>query len=207
MARVLLLALALLASPALAQEKAKIPQPQYVLRCGAPIPSNTSHEKLAKQFGAQNVTVEKMHRGDGNFVGRTVLFANDPARRIEIEWLDDGGRTCPVNVQVSGEKNRWTGPFGLRTGLTIQQIERINGAPFKVLDFGSKTSVFANFRDAKLHRPTPRCAVSATFEFAGTPSAGFLKRLANDEIDSKDPELLLLKPKVQSYSISYPPEC
>jgi hypothetical protein len=203
----IVLALALLASPVLAQEKAKIPQPQYVLRCGPPIPSNTSHEKLAMQFGAKNVTVEKMDRGDGNFVGRTVLFANDPTRRVEIEWLDEGGKTCPVNVNVSGEKNRWTGPFGVRTGMTIRQFERINGAPFKVHDFGSKTAVFANFRDGKLHRPTPRCAVSATFELAESPPAEFLKRLAADEIDSKDPELLLLKPKVQSYSISYPPEC
>jgi len=203
----IVLALALLASPALAQQKAQIPQPQYVLRCGPPIPSNTSHEKLARQFGAKNVTVEKMDRGDGNFVGRTVLFANDPTRRIEIEWLDDGGKTCPTNVQVPGEKNRWIGPFGIRTGMTLQQIENLNGAKFKVLEFGSKTAVFANFRDGKFYRPTPRCAASATFELAGDPPEEFLKRLAADEIDSKDPALLALKPKVQSYSISYPPEC
>ena len=195
MARVLILTLLLLTSPALAQ------QPQYVLRCnGAPFQSNTSHERLVKFFGAKNVTVTEDKK--------TVLFANDPTRRLEIIWLDDGGKTCPINILVSGEKNRWIGPFGIKTGMTIQQIEQLNGKPFTVSSYGDNIEASADFKDSRLHRVTPRCSVSAEFAFAGSISPEFRKRLtSNDRGPSKDPELLLLKPRLKGYSISYPPEC
>jgi hypothetical protein len=207
--KLLLLLLLLLTSPALAQEKAKIPQPQYQIDCRRPAPfdGNTSHARLVKHFGANNVTVEDVDR-DEEKVNVTVLFAKDPTRRLEIEWLDKGNRHCPTNIQVFGDKNRWIAPYGVRIGMSIQDVQKRNGKPFKIYGFAFDLAGAAHFGESKLGRLPGRCSLSARFAIEGGQPPEHLKHFIGEvEIDSNDKDLLTLKPKIWMYTISYPPEC
>jgi hypothetical protein len=209
----LILALVLLASPALAQEnaqaKAKAPQLQIDCRRPGPFAGNSSHANLVKYFGAKNVTTEEIDRGDGERVNRTVLFAKDPTRRLEFEWLDPNGRTCPTNIFVSGEKNRWLAPYGVRIGTTLADLTKRNGKPFPVYGFNPDGTTGANFWETRFGKLPGRCALFATFEIEGGKLPERLKHFNDKElrIDSNDPGLLSLKPKIRSFTIGFPPEC
>jgi hypothetical protein len=210
-APVSLVVFALLAAPALAQQKAQIPQPQYQIDCRrlAIFAGNTSHAKLVKRFGAKNVTIEDVKRGEeAEEVNVTVLFAKDPTRRLEIQWLDPSGRTCPTNIEVSGEKNRWLAPYGVKIGMTIQDVEKRNGAPFKIHGFAFDYAGSTIFGESKLGRLPGRCSLHAYFEIEGGQPPDHLKKFIGEvEIDSNDKDLLTLKPKIRAYSIGFPPEC
>lgn len=199
------LALALLTSPALAQTALQIPQPQYRFECRGQFGRLATHADLVKAYGAKNVTVEEVARAEGEVVKASVVFAKDPTRRLEVEWFDEEKRARPAVITVFGEKNRWIGPFGITNGMTIQRIEQIAGKPFKINGFAFDVAGKGHFEGTKLEKLAGGCSFDGHFEIEGGQPPAHLKRFIGEvEIDSNDPDLLTLKPKLWIYTLSYP---
>ena len=140
------------AIPARAQPAPQIPQPRYELACRGQFGPNATHADLVKAYGAKNVTVEEVARAEGEVVVASVVFAKDPARRLEVEWFDEEKKARPAIITVFGEKNRWIGPFGIRNGMTIARIEQIAGKPFRINGFGFDVAGKGHFEGTKLEK-------------------------------------------------------
>ncbi|MBS4083308.1 MAG: hypothetical protein KGZ73_07135 [Rhizobiales bacterium] len=203
MKRFVLLSL-LLASPALAQQP-QTPQPRYEIACRGQFGPNATHADLVKIYSAKNVTFEEVGRAEGEKAKATVIFAKDPARRLEIEWFDGKKRARPSVITVFGENNRWTGPLGIKNGLTIQEIEKIAGKPFRINGFAFDVAGYAHVEGTRLEKLPGGCAFGGHFEIEGGQPPEHLKRFIGEvEIPSDDKDLLTLKPKLWLWTLSYP---
>jgi hypothetical protein len=204
MKRFVLLSL-LLASPAFAQQP-QTPQPRYEIACRGQFGPNATHADLVKAYGARNVTFEEVSRAEGETAKATVIFAKDPARRLEIEWFDEQKRARPSVITVFGENNRWTGPLGIKNGMTIQEIEKIAGKPFRINGFAFDVAGYAHVEGTRLEKLPGGCAFGGHFEIEGGQPPEHLKRFIGEvEIPSDDKDLLTLKPKLWLWTLSYPP--
>jgi hypothetical protein len=202
----IIFALALLTSPALAQNAPQIPQPRYELACRGQFGPKATHADLVKVYGAKNVTFEEVSRAEGETAKATVLFAKDPTRRLEIEWFDEKKRRNPSHITVFKEGNLWTGPLGIKNGMTIQEIEKLAGKPFKINGFAFDVAGAAHVEGTKLETLPGGCKFGGHFDIEGGQPPEHLKRFIGEvEIDSNDPDLLTLKPKLWIWTLSYPP--
>jgi hypothetical protein len=82
-------------------------------------------------FGAANVERADVPVGEGNTEPGTVIFAKDPARRIDILWHDAYARP---NVVIIRNGSSWpVSVTGLdkpvANGATLVEIEAMNGRP------------------------------------------------------------------------------
>ncbi len=117
------------ARPAAAARKPAAPSAsRTVIACSGPFAQDSGMLELAMIFGSSNMifTEEKV---DGSAVGATVLYPKDPRRRLEV-WWSNPNRTGLYLIDIAG-KSVWTGPDGLRLGLTLPALEKLNHKPFK----------------------------------------------------------------------------
>ena len=56
---------------------------------------------LTERFGAENVTTQTLPGPEGESYEATLVFANDPARRLEIGWNEDKSAIASATVNVS----------------------------------------------------------------------------------------------------------
>ena len=100
----------------------------------ADIDGASTLRQLRARFG-QNVTAGKISLGEGEMVDGTVLFASDPARRLEIVWKDAKGPPGPAFVRFNGARSRWTVGPGITLGTSLREVESLNGRPFILTGF------------------------------------------------------------------------
>ena len=108
----------------------------YELSCAAF--ASATGASLEQRFGAANVVQQNIPGAEGEESPGTVLFPNDPSRRVEIMWNDTPGRTSPASITVSGtqgQHSQWTGPHGLVLGENMTDVERANGGAFILYGF------------------------------------------------------------------------
>lgn len=169
----------------------------------------TSEQALAAKFGKANVKREQVYVGEGQEEAGTVLFPNDPRRRVEIVWKNKKGRKSPEWLRVSDEST-WD-VFGLRTGMPLAEIEKRNGKPFRLYgfewDFGG---IVTNWRDgaiAKLGGKTCIVGAELTVDYPDEPTKAeeaAMNEVAGDrEIASTSPHLKKLKVRVREITVSY----
>jgi hypothetical protein len=175
------------------------------LLCSGPFARTATHAGLVKAFGANNVTYADVNRAEGEVVKATILFAKDPKRRLEVEWFDAKKRARPSVITVFGE-SQWIGPLGVRNGMTIQEAEKLADKPFKINGFEFDVAGAAHFEGTKLETLPGGCTLGGHFDIEGhLPPGDEYKRFSGEvEIDSNDPLLLGLKPKLWIFTLSYP---
>src|SRR6201981_1666717 len=123
-------ALALQAGPLWAQQRT----PTTVVACSGTFAKDSSHLKLAMFFDSKNITFTDVEASEGTKVPASVLFPNDPKRRLEVWWSNITARK-DIHLIVIGGQSTWTAPGGLRLGQTLEQVEKLNHKPFKLKGF------------------------------------------------------------------------
>lgn len=108
--------------------------PQYSLTCAEF--AGVTLEELQGRFGAENVGDQTLDGPEGMKYQATVVFANDPARRLEVIWAENGEHTRVGTVLVNGDGNLWVGPSGVEVGMPLAELEEANGGPFDISGFG-----------------------------------------------------------------------
>lgn len=108
--------------------------PWLILASGATraINIHTTREELVRLFGASNVVDHDADVGDGEIEPETVLFPNDPERRIEILWKNPSKRSVPDRVSIRGKASRWHAVHRISLGTTLTQLEGVNGRPIRL---------------------------------------------------------------------------
>jgi hypothetical protein len=119
--------------PAPAQP-AQAAAPPRVIACSGHFGKTSSHLKLAQRFDSRNITYTEVDGPEGTKLRASVLYPGDPKRRLEILWQNEASRSDTHLIVINGQST-WTAPKGLRLGLTLAALEKLNGKSFKLKGF------------------------------------------------------------------------
>ena len=201
--RLLILLCATVAAPVMAQE-----QLPTMLGCTGPFARDSNERRLAQVFGAANVERADVPVGEGNTEPGTVIFAKDPARRIDILWHDAYARP---NVVIIRNGSTWpVSVTGLdkpvANGATLEEIEAMNGRPFTLTGFGWDLGGYTNGWDGgRLDKPVGGCNLSVRFEPANDAPGDALDKVNGDvEFLSTDSAMRQTRPVVIEIELGWP---
>ncbi|MDQ2080446.1 hypothetical protein RA307_09660 [Xanthobacteraceae bacterium Astr-EGSB] len=118
------------AAAAAARPAARISAPRTI-SCSGVFGRESTHLKLAIAFDSKNLVFTEVDGPEGSKLNASVLFPNDPKRRLEVLWQNEASR-ADTSLIVIGGKSQWTGPKNMRLGMTLAALEKANGKPFSL---------------------------------------------------------------------------
>ncbi|MBS2026374.1 MAG: hypothetical protein JST54_00600 [Deltaproteobacteria bacterium] len=171
------------------------------------IDAKSSEAELKKAFGATAVRTEDSGwagADEGSSGKATAVFPESPDRLL-IVWTDAAKRTQPRLIVIGDKANkkttasRWKTPEGIGLGTSLEEVEKINGAPFFLEPLGSDLGGNAFFEKGKLsagHAPIINFEPEVKPEKLSEKDQATLNALKDWKSD--DPTVRLLKLHVAS---------
>ena len=191
------------AAPVAAQQPAET---SARLTCTGPFSAETSHASIVDIVGKENAIFELVDGAEGEKVASTVLFPKNEERRLELMWSDERKRRGLVHVRLS-ETSTWIAPNGLKIGMTLTEVEKLNGKPFTLSGFdwdygGYVTDWKGGALGADIRGG---CTVQARFTVPeGAPEGPASKVSGDREFASTDKNMRAVKPVIGSLSFGFP---
>lgn len=175
-----------------------------VLACNGPFAKTASHAKLVAEFGEKNVIYKDVDGAEGRKMKATVLFENDPVKQIVVTWRDPATRNGISSITASAPST-WVGPGGIRNGLPLKQVEKLNGGTFNINGFEWGGGGFASGFKGQFASPPGGCILSIRFEpgIANPLPKKFAAIVGDKKIPSSDRLMRRAKPMVSEWSVSY----
>lgn len=103
---------------------------------------NTALSDLKSKYGDSNVVIEELEAGEDQSVRAAVVFPRDDTRRAEFFFRDSVNFTELHQVRVTNSKSLWRLSPGVGIGVSLKELEQINGRAFDFTgfdwDFGGK---------------------------------------------------------------------
>lgn len=174
------------------------------LACAGPFARDATHAKLVAAFGAKNVAFEDVEDPEGSKTKATVLFGNEPNRRVEIHWHDTRARARPSAIVVA-TPSQWVGPEGVGIGKTVTDIEKLNGGRFQINGFGWDGGGYVSGLDDKLASPPGGCRLMLRFEptLANPLPERYAPIIGDKKVASSDRLMRRAKPMISEWGVSY----
>ncbi len=94
----------------------------------------TNEQELKALYLPENVRTEEVPVGEGNYMLATRIFPDTP-QEIIVFWKDGDARKTPERVVFEQENSPWKTHQGVTVGTTAEELERLNGKPFKLYGF------------------------------------------------------------------------
>ena len=206
--RTVILAAALLAaSPVHAQTADTQDNYQQVKRdtlaCEGPFAKDTSHAKLVTAFGAKNVAFKEVDGAEGSKEKATVLFDDDPTKRIVVYWHDGKARARPSMISISAP-SLWVGPGGIGNGMKLTDVEKLNGKPFKLAGFDWDGGGLVRELDGKLKPSSCNLVIRFEAGIASPLPARYAEITGDKLIVSNNKLLRRTRAQVSEWGIGYP---
>jgi len=166
---------------------------------------DSNHLKLAAEFGFSNVTSTDVEAKDGAKVPASVVFPGDPKQRLEVWWTNATWHSGADLIVIAGQSD-WTAPGGLRLGLTLAEVEKLNHKSFKLKGF-DKNGIAAgsDWGGGELASLAGGCNAGLSLRADPKVSAKIIGALSpNKEYASSNPQMRAAKPTVSEILIRYP---
>jgi hypothetical protein len=177
--------------------------PMHAVACSGVFSRESSHVKLATIYNTQNVTFTDVDGPDGTKVMASVLFPKDAKRRLEVWWQDESARTGTYLIVING-KSGWMAPKGVKLGLPLSTLEKLNGKPFKLKGFDKDGSTVTDWQGGALAQLPGGCKIGIRLmPEAGTPAAARNAVSGSKEFTSSDSNMRALKPVVAEIILGY----
>jgi len=176
-----------------------------VLQCDGAFAKDSNHARLLQAFGKSSVAFEDIDGAEGTKIKASVVYPDEPRRRVEIVWHDEKTRSRPASIKV-WFKSQWHTVRGLHIGSELAEVEKINGKPFKMMgfdwDYGGQV---ADWMGGVLAKVPGGCEFRLAFNpWADAPEAERDKVSGDKAFLSTDPNMRASKPTVSDIIISYP---
>ena len=110
-----------------------------VVTCSGAFAKDSTHVKLAMIYNTPNVAFTEVDGPENSKLMATVLFPKDAKRRLEVWWLNEAARSGTYLIIINGQST-WSAPKGLKLGLQVAALEKLNGKPFKLKGFDKDNS-------------------------------------------------------------------
>src|ERR1700704_5080321 len=176
--------------------------PARAVTCGGAFAKDSSHLKLATAYKPENIVFTEVDASEGKKLMATVLFPKDAKRRLEGWWDNEKSRSGPYLIVINGQST-WTAPKGLKLGLQIAQLERLNGKPFKLKGFGSSNEAsVSDWQGGALESIAGGCKVGVSMRAEAKASPNAIE-LAAAELASTDTAVKVIKPAVAEIIVGY----
>jgi hypothetical protein len=175
----------------------------HTIACGGTFGKDSSHIKLAMTFDSRNITFTDVD-ANGTKVPASVLYPKDPKQRLEVWWANPAERSDTYLIVINGKSN-WTAPGGLKLGLTLPLLEKLNHKPFKVKGFDKDGVATISDWDGGVLASLPGGCKSGLSLRADpkVPAETVAGLPADKEYSSTDPEIRAAKPSVTEILIGY----
>jgi len=179
-------------------------EPAHVVACSGAFAKNSGHLRLAQSYGVHNVDFTEVSGDDGSTLMASVLFPNDPKRRLEVLWDDDVQRTGTRMIVIDGQST-WTAQKGIHLGLPLAALEKLNGKPFKLMGFEKNgMAIVSDWNGGALGSLTDGCKVGVQLKPDPKAPADALEAAGSDrEFASGDPAIRAAKPTVGEIIVAY----
>ena len=195
-----LVAALLAVTPALAKDKVK-PDPVV---CSGVFGPGSSEALVKETFGDDNVVTGMVYGPEGSELIATTVYGDNDDKVMEFFWFDEDNLTYLSDVRLSPSQ---VGPGGVRIGMSVADVEKHNGAPFKVGGFWWDYGGYALIEEGALAGQLDGgCYLSIRF----SPSDDFdgmvdLTAIEGEvQVPSNEPLLEEVDTRVQVLSIGYP---
>lgn len=201
-------------APAAAEAPRAAPRPKpapaasaHAVACSGAFARDSTHAKLVAAFGNNNVAWTQVDGPDSTKLNASVLFPKDPKRRLEVLWANEDARSDIQVIDINGQST-WTAPKGLKLGLTVAALEKINGKPFMMKGFkGDTGGLVTSWENGALDKLPGGCRVGVRFApdpKAPPPAQGEADVLTSDkDFLSNAPGLKALAPKISEILVGY----
>ncbi len=179
------------------------PAPARAVACTGTFAKTSNHIKLATVYGAQNLTFAEVDGPDNSKLNASILFPKDAKRRLEVLWTNEAARS-DTSLIVIGGQSTWTGPKGVRIGLALEALEKLNGKPFRLKGFGADGASVADWQGGALDKVPGGCKVG--IRLVADPKAPEAARneVSGDKVlMSSDAVVRAVKAKVVEILIGY----
>jgi hypothetical protein len=193
-------------APSEAAPAARHGEPLRVIVCGPGVfAKDSSHLKLAEMVEAQNIVYAAVDGPEGSKIMASVLYPKDPKRRLEVLWQDDASRSNLQVISINGQST-WMAPKGLKLGLPLAALEKLNGKPFKLagFDWDDGGSV-RDWMGGALSTLPGGCIVGMKLAPDPKTSGDIRSQVSGDkDFMSSDPLVRAAKPTIEEITIGYP---
>ena len=175
----------------------------HTVACSGTFGKDSSHLKLAMTYDSKNIAFTDVD-ANGTKVPASVLYPKDPKRRLEVWWANPAARSDTYLIVING-KSDWVAPGGLRLGLTLAQLEKLNHKAFKLKGFDKDGNATVSDWDGGVLASLPGgCKSGVSLRADAKVPADTVAALAADkEYSSEDPEMRAVKPAVSEILIGY----
>jgi hypothetical protein len=175
----------------------------HTVACSGTFAKDSSHLKLAMTYDSKNITFTDVD-ANGTKVPASVLYPKDPKRRLEVWWANPASRSDTYLIVING-KSDWVAPGGLRLGLNLAQLEKLNHKPFKLKGFDKDgNATVSDWDDGALASLAGGCKSGVTLRADPKAPADAISALSADkDYNSADPEMRAAKPAVSEILIGY----
>jgi hypothetical protein len=186
-------------------EPPSAPATAHAVACSESFGKDSNHLKLAMGFGFKNVTTTDVVAENGTKVAASVLFPDDPQQRLEVWWTNAASHSG-IYLIVIGGKSDWTAPGGLRLGLTLAELEKLNHKSFKLKGFDKNgIATGKDWDGGELASLAGGCNAGLSLRADPKVSAKIIGALSpNKEYASSNPQMRAAKPTVSEILIGYP---
>ncbi|MFZ3360209.1 MAG: hypothetical protein WA177_15755, partial [Xanthobacteraceae bacterium] len=160
--------------------------------------------RLALAYDYKNVTFGDVDADGGAKVKASIIYANDPKLRLEVWWSNPADRSGTYLIDIKG-KSTWGAPAGMRLGLDLAQMEKLNHKPFKLKGFDKNGVATVSDWDGGMLASLPGgCKSGVSFSAGAKANADAVAAMSADkEYSSADPALRAVKPAVSEILIGY----
>jgi hypothetical protein len=171
--------------------------------CNGPFSKDSSNLKLAMVFDPKNVAFAD-EEVSGSKVAASIVYPKDPKRRLEIWWQNAANRSGLYLILINGQST-WTAPGGMKLGLTLAELEKLNHKAFKLKGFDKdNNATVSDWDGGALETIAGGCKSGVTLQPDPKASPDAVSALSADkEFASNDAEMRQLKPKVTEILIGY----
>lgn len=159
-----------------------------------PIERGMTLAGLKMRVGAAKVKPYAVPVGEGETMDGAKVFAGTDSE-LHVIFNPAGKEKEITDIVIVGKA--WKFDTGLRVGMTVEEVERINGAPFIMSGFGWDYGGFANFEGGRL-------AAKVSLRFNPPPGEIPDELIGEKDIPSTDKVLRKARPVVEDITILFP---
>ncbi len=176
---------------------------RLVVACSGAFARDSHHLKLTMTYDQKNVDFSEVDAGSGKTMA-SIIYPKDPKRRLEVWWSDVDKRKDTYLIAINGYST-WAGPAGLRLGLSLADLEKLNRKPFKLRGF-DKDNVAAviDWDGGSLAELPGGCKAGVLLRAEAKAAAEVVAALPVDrEFSSADPAMRAARPAITEILIGY----
>ena len=174
-----------------------------IIACSGVFAKDSSHLKLATRFDSRNVAFTEVEGPEGSRLMASVLFPKDPKRRLEVLWDNEAARSDTALIVINGQST-WTAPKGLRLGLALPALEKLNGKPFRLSGFDQPNGGSAiDWDGGALDKLPGGCRVGIRMVPDAKATEAVRNEVMGKEFASNDPKMRAAKPIIAEIIIGY----